>query len=72
MDNRLGVGEVALMLPIKRIEDRALKSAPKKLSPQERLDMIIELVRNEPIITRESICESLRVSVTTLRKDLEF
>lgn len=72
MDNRLGVGEVALVLPIKRIEDRALKSDPKKLSPQERLDMIIELVRNEPLITRESICESLRVSLTTLKKDLEF
>ena len=48
------------------------KSGPKKLSPQERLDMTITLVRNEPLITRENICEILGVGLTTLRKDLRI
>ena len=76
LENHLEVDEVALMLPIKRIEGNnfksAPKSAPKKLAQQERLDMIIALIRNEPLITRESICDSLGVSLTTLRKDLRI
>ena len=34
--------------------------------------MIITLVRNEPLITRENICEILGVGLTTLRKDLRI
>lgn len=55
LENRLEVDEVSLVLPIKRIEGNApkiglksgsknRKSGPKKLSPQERLDMIITTI----------------------------
>ena len=34
--------------------------------------MIIALIQNEPQITRERICDTLGVSLTTLRKDLRI
>lgn len=63
LENRLEVDEVALVLPIRRVEDSATKSdpqsapknrktgpktGPKKLLPQERLDMIIAIIKNTP------------------------
>ena len=76
LDNRLDVDEVALVLPIKRIEVSALKSDPKsdpkKLSPQERLDMILAHIKGNPSITREEIAEMIGVSRTTILKDLRI
>lgn len=87
LKNRLEVDEVALVLPIQRLEDTApksaLKSAPKsapKISKRKsrqntqegRLNMIIALIHNEPQITREMICDALGVGLTTLRKDLRI
>ena len=99
LENRLDVDEVALVLPIKRIEVSALKSDlksgpksdpkngpkngpksdpknrksdPKKLSPQERLDMIIAHIKGNPSITREEIAEMIGVSRTTILKDLRI
>ena len=83
LDNRLDVDEVALVLPIKRIEDSALKSDPKgdpknrdngskKLSPQERLDMIIAHIKGNPSITREEIADMIGVCRTTILKDLRI
>ena len=79
--------EVALVLPIKRIEGSApksdpisdpksdpkiRKSAPKKLSPQERLDMIIAHIKGNPSITREEIADMIGVGRTTILKDLRI
>lgn len=90
--------EVALVLPIKRIEGSSPKSGPKsalqnrksgpksgpkngpknrksdpkKLSPQERLDMIIAHIKGNPSITREEIAEMTGVSRTTILKDLRI
>lgn len=65
-----------MVLPIKRIEGSVPKSdpksAPKKLSREGRIEMIIALIQNEPQITRERICDTLGVSLTTLRKDLRI
>jgi len=83
LDNRLDVDEVALVLPIKRIEGsdpksdpksgpKNRKSDPKKLSPQERLDMIIAHIKGNPSITREEIAEMIGVSRTTILKDLRI
>lgn len=88
LDNRLDVDEVALVLPIKRIEGnnpksgpksgpknrksdpKNRKSDPKKLSPQERLDMIIAIIKNNPRITRKDIEDMLGVGHTTIQNDL--
>ena len=79
MDNRLDVDEVALVLPIKRIEGSGPKSGPKnrksdpkKLSPQERLDMIIAIIKNNPRITRKDIEDMLGVGHTTIQNDLRI
>ena len=80
LNNRLDVDEVALVLPIKRIEGSVPKSDlksdpksdPKKLSPQERLDMIIAHIKGNPSITREEIAEMIGVSRTTILKDLRI
>ena len=79
LDNRLDVDEVALVLPIKRIKGSAPKSAlqnrksdPKKLSPQERLDMIIAIIKNNPRITRKDIEDMLGVGHTTIQNDLRI
>ena len=66
--------EVALVLPIQRFEGTAPKSDPKsdpkKLTPQARLDMIIALVKDNPLITREEIAKVVKVGRTTILKDL--
>lgn len=91
LENRLEVDEVALVLPIKRIEGNAskndLKSDPKsdpknrkigpkigpeKLSPQERLDMIIAIIKDNPRITRKDIEDMLGVGHTTIQNDLRI
>lgn len=79
LDNRLDVDEVALVLPIKRIEGSDLKSDPKnrksdpkKLSPQERLDTIIAHIKGNPSITREEIADMIGVGRTTILKDLRI
>ena len=91
LDNRLDVDEVALVLPIKRIEGSGPKSGPKsgpqsgpkngpknrksdpkKLSPQERLDMIIAIIKNNPRITRKDIEDMLGVGHTTIQNDLRI
>ena len=83
LENRLEVDEVALVLPVKRIEGSApksdpksdpkiRKSAPKKLSPQERLDMIIAHIKGNPSITREEIADMIGVGRTTILKDLRI
>lgn len=76
LKNRLEVDEVALVLPIRRFEGTAPKSdpktGPKKLSPQERLDMIIAIVKNNPLITREEIANVVNVGRTTISKDLRI
>ncbi|MBR1401254.1 MAG: HTH domain-containing protein, partial [Prevotella sp.] len=87
LENRLEVDEVSLVLPIKRIEGSALrsdpksdpksdlknrKSGPKKLSPQERLDMIIAHIKGNPSITREEIADMIGVGRTTILKDLRI
>ena len=87
LENRLEVDEVALVLPIKRIEGNASKSdpksdpknrkigpkiGPKKLSPQERLDMIIAIIKNNPRITRKDIEDMLGVGHTTIQNDLRI
>ncbi len=68
--------EVALVLPIRRFEGTVPKSDPKsdpkKLSPQERLDMIIAIVKNNPLITREEIANVVNVGRTTISKDLRI
>lgn len=76
-----------LVLPIKRIEGSAPKSAlkigpknrkigpkigSKKLSPQERLDMIIAIIKNNPRITRKNIEDMLDVGHTTIQNDLRI
>lgn len=48
------------------------KSGPKKLSPQERLDMIIAIIKNNPQVTRKGIEEMLGVGHTTIQKDLRI
>ena len=71
------------MLPIKRFEGSipksdpknrksGPKSGPKKLSPQERLDMIIAIIKNNPQVTRKEIEEMLGVGHTTIQKDLRI
>ncbi len=74
LKNRLEVDEVALVLPIQRFEGSVTKSDPKsdpkKLTPQARLDMIIALVKDNPLITREEIAKVVKVGRTTILKDL--
>ena len=76
LKNRLEVDEVALVLPIRRFEGTVPKSVPKsdpkKLSPQKRLDMIIAIVKNNPLITREEIANVVNVGRTTILKDLRI
>ena len=48
------------------------KSDPKKLSPQERLDMIIAIIKNNPRITRKDIEDMLGVGHTTIQNDLRI
>ena len=68
--------EVALMLPIQRFEGTDPKSDPqsdpKKLTPQARLDMIIALAKDNPLITREEIAKVVKVGRTTILKDLRI
>lgn len=72
--------EVALVLPIQRFEGTAPKCAPqsdtktgpKKLSPLERLDMIIAIIKDNPLITREEIANVVNVGRTTILKDLRI
>lgn len=78
LKNRLEVDEVALMLPIQRFEGTVPKSAPKsapkvgpkKLTPQARLDMIIAIIKDNPLITREEIAKAVGVGHTTIQNDL--
>lgn len=82
LKNRLEVDEVALVLSIQRFEGTVPKSDPKsgpksdpksdpkKLTPQARLDMIIALVKDNPLITREEISKVVKVGRTTILKDL--
>jgi predicted HTH transcriptional regulator len=74
LKNRLEVDEVALMLPIQRFEGTVPKSDPKsdpkKLTPQARLDMIIAIIKVNPLITREEIAKSVGVGHTTIQNDL--
>jgi len=72
LKNRLEVDEVALMLPIQRFEGTDPKSDPKKLTPQARLDMIIALAKDNPLITREEIAKVVKVGRTTILKDLRI
>lgn len=76
LKNRLEVDEVALVLPIQRFEGTVPKSAPKvgpkKLAPQARLDMIVALVKDGPLITREEIAKALGVGHTTIQNDLRI
>lgn len=48
------------------------KNGPKKLSPQERLDMIIAIIKNNPRITRKDIEDMLGVGHTTIQNDLRI
>ena len=78
LKNRLEVDEVALALPIQRFEGTVPKSdpkigpkiGPKKLTPQARLDMIIAIIKDNPLITREEIAKSVGVGHTTIQNDL--
>lgn len=74
LKNRLEVDEVALVLPIHRFEGtapkRAPKIGPKKLTPQARLDMIIAIIKDNPLITREEIAKAVGVGHTTIQNDL--
>lgn len=80
LKNRLEVDEVALVLPIQRFEGTVPKgvpkgdpkSDPKKLTPQARLDMIIALAKDNPLITREEIAKVVKVGRTTILKDLRI
>lgn len=74
LKNRLEVDEVALVLPIHRFEGTVPKSDPKsdpkKLTPQARLDMIIAIIKDNPLITREEIAKAVGVGHTTIQNDL--
>lgn len=78
LKNRLEVDEVALVLPIQRFEGTAPKGdpkvgpqiGPKKLTPQARLDMIIAIIKDNPLITREEIAKAVGVGHTTIQNDL--
>lgn len=82
LKNRLEVDEVALVLPIQRFEGTVPKSdpksapkvgpkiGPKKLTPQARLDMIIAIIKDNPLITREEIAKAVGVRHTTIQNDL--
>lgn len=74
LKNRLEVDEVALVLPIHRFEGTAPKVVPKigpkKLTPQARLDMIIAIIKVNPLITREEIAKAVGVGHTTIQNDL--
>ena len=48
------------------------KIGSKKLSPQERLDMIIAIIKNNPRITRKDIEDMLGVGHTTIQNDLRI
>ena len=48
------------------------KSDPKKLTPQARLDMIIALVKDNPLVTREEIAKVVKAGRTTILKDLRI
>ncbi len=48
------------------------KVAPKKLAPQARLDMIIAIIKDNPLITREEIAKALGVGHTTIQNDLRI
>ena len=47
-----------------------LKIGPKKLTPQARLDMIIAIIKDNPLITREEIAKAVNVGHTTIQNDL--
>ncbi|MBO7465321.1 MAG: hypothetical protein J6T56_05660 [Bacteroidales bacterium] len=84
LKNRLEVDEVALVLPIRRFEGTAQKigskigpkigpkTGPKKLSPQERLDMIIAIIKDNPLITREGLADIIGVGHTTIQNDMRI
>ena len=46
------------------------KIGPKKLTPQARLDMIIAIIKDNPLITREEIAKAVGVGHTTIQNDL--
>ena len=48
----------------------APKVGPKKLTPQARLDMIIAIIKDNPLITREEIAKAVGVRHTTIQNDL--
>ena len=78
------VDEVALVLPIRRFEGTAQKigskigpkigpkTGPQKLSPQERLDMIIAIIKDNPLITREGLADIIGVGHTTIQNDMRI
>jgi len=52
---------------------RALsQKVPPKLAPQARLDMIIAIIKDNPLITREEIAKVLGVGHTTIQNDLRI
>lgn len=48
------------------------KIGPQKLTPQARLDMIIAIIKDNPLITREEIAKAVKVGRTTILKDLRI
>ncbi len=44
----------------------APKVAPQKMTPQARLDMIVALVKDGPLITREEIAKTVGVGHTAI------
>ena len=48
----------------------ALKSDPKKSAVQNRIDMILVIIKENPQITRGEIAEMVGVGRTTIMKDL--
>ena len=48
------------------------KIGPKKLTPQARLDMIIAIIKDNPLITREEIAKAVNVGHTTIQNDLRI
>lgn len=42
------------------------------MAPQARLDMIIAIIKDNPLITREEIAKALGVGHTTIQNDLRI
>ena len=66
--NKIELDEVELVLPVKGDP----RSDPKKLTSQERLGRILEIINDNPQITREEIGEILGVGHTTIMKDFRI